>query len=118
MTLLRKNTDWASVKKELTDPKFVDKIMEFDKDNISQNTLKAIEKYTKEENFKPDYVEKKSFAAGCLCSWVCSIEDYSKCLKIVNPKREQMQKAQAVVAKLKENLQQLLDDYEVTVKLL
>lgn len=65
MTFMRKPTDWISVKKELTDPKFVDKIIDFDKENISPNTLKAIEKYTKEENFRPEYVGGKSFAAGC-----------------------------------------------------
>lgn len=51
MIVLGKDPTWASVKKELADPKFVDKIMNFDKDNISQKTLKAIEKYTKQENF-------------------------------------------------------------------
>lgn len=32
----------------------------------------------------------KSFAAGGLCTWVHAIEDYAKCLKIVNPKRENL----------------------------
>lgn len=32
--------------------------------------------------------------------WVCAIEDYAKALKIVNPKREQAAKAQALVASL------------------
>jgi dynein heavy chain len=112
MTFLRKPTDWPSVKKELTDSTFVNKIMDYEKDNISPNTLKAIEKYTKEENFRPDYVSKKSVAAGQLCAWVCAIEDYAKCLKIVNPKREAMAKAQAIVAKLEENMQQLLAEFE------
>lgn len=115
MTFMRKPTDWISVKKELTDPKFVDKIIDFDKENISPNTLKAIEKYTKEENFRPEYVGGKSFAAGCLCAWVCAIEDYAKCLKIVNPKREAMAKAQAIVAKLEENMKSLLAEYERVV---
>jgi dynein heavy chain len=116
MTFMRKPTDWMSVKKELTDPKFVDKIMDFDKENISQKTLLAIEKYTKEENFKEDYVGNKSFAAGCLCAWVIAIEDYAKCLKVVNPKREALAKAEAIVAKLNENLKILLDDYAILVK--
>jgi len=51
MIVLGKDPLWASVKKELADPKFVDKIMNFDKDNIQQKTLKAIEKYTKQDNF-------------------------------------------------------------------
>ena len=34
MTLMKKPTDWASVKKELTDPKFFDNMINFDKDHI------------------------------------------------------------------------------------
>lgn len=47
MIVLGKDPTWQSVKKELADPKFVDKIMNYDKDNIQQKTIKAIEKYTK-----------------------------------------------------------------------
>lgn len=88
MVIMQKEPTWASVKKELADPKFVEKIMKFDKDNIPQKTLKAIEKYTKMENFDPNYVSKISSAAGALCTWVRSLEDYAKALKVVAPKRE------------------------------
>jgi len=40
MTLLCKPSEWKSVKRELTDPKFCDKIISFDKDNVSNKTLK------------------------------------------------------------------------------
>jgi dynein heavy chain len=61
--------------------------MEFNKDDISQKTLKRIESYTKEPTFTPEYMTNKSAAAGALCKWVRAIEDYAKCLKIVEPKR-------------------------------
>ena len=51
MIVLGKDPTWASVKKELADPKFVDRVINFDKDNIQPKTLKAIERYTKQENF-------------------------------------------------------------------
>jgi hypothetical protein len=35
MIVLGKDPTWLSAKKELTDPKFVDKIMTIDKDNIN-----------------------------------------------------------------------------------
>ena len=47
MIVLGKDPTWASVKKELANPKFVEMIMGFDKENIPQKTMKAIEKYTK-----------------------------------------------------------------------
>lgn len=67
MVFLKKPKDWTSVKKELNDPQFVKNLFDFDKENISANVLKEIEKYTKEEDFNFDYVKNKSFAAACLC---------------------------------------------------
>ena len=40
MTLLGKHDlDWGKIKKEMTDPKFFMKIVEFDKNNIPERTL-------------------------------------------------------------------------------
>lgn len=47
MTVLNRDPTWLSVKKELANPKFVDNILQFDKENIPPKILKAIEKYTK-----------------------------------------------------------------------
>ena len=66
MVILNKDATWATVKKELADPQFVKKIKEYEKDKISQNILKKIEKYTKKEEFDPMYIQKKSEAAGAL----------------------------------------------------
>lgn len=99
MIVLGKDPTWASVKKELANPKFVEMVMSFDKENIPQKTMKAIEKYTKQENFNPVYVEARSQAAGKLCLWVRSIEDYGKALKVVGPKREKKQYAEEQLKK-------------------
>jgi len=54
MTVLGKhNADWAFVKKEMTDPKFMDRIVNLDKDNMSEATMKKIETYTKKNEFLP-----------------------------------------------------------------
>ena len=87
MILLGKEPSWVVVKKELSDPKFMIKIRDFNKENISQVILKKIEKYTRMDNFKPEHVCKISLAAGALCAWVISLEDYAKALKVVAPKR-------------------------------
>ena len=51
MTMLGKEQTWMSAKKELADIKFIEKIMFYDKDNMGDKTIKAIEKYTKMDNF-------------------------------------------------------------------
>lgn len=113
MVFLQKDTAWASVKKELSDTAFLKNILEFNKENIAPKTLKRIEAYTKEPTFTPEYMMSKSAAAGALCKWVRAIEDYAKCLKIVNPKRERKAAAEANLARMQEALSALKSEFAV-----
>lgn len=112
MVFLEKPTGWASVKKELNDTGFLKNVMELEKEKISAKTLKKIEGYTKEADFTPELMMKKSAAASALCTWVRAIEDYAKCLKIVNPKREKKAIAEATVQRLKDNLAQYQEEFD------
>jgi dynein heavy chain len=104
MICLGKATDWPSVKKEMTDPKFMEKIQKFDKDHIPDKVMSRIESYTKKDNFLPQLMKKKSEVAAALCLWVRSIEEYNKALKIVIPKRRKKEAAEAQLAKLMKSL--------------
>ena len=104
MICLQKPTDWASIKKEMTDPKFMEKISKFDKDNIPEKVMGRIEGYTKKDTFLPDLMKKKSEVAGALCLWVRSVEEYNKALKIVIPKRKKKEQAEAKLKALMESL--------------
>ena len=53
-------------------------LYDFDKDNISDKTLRKIEKYTRLPEFQPEKVGVVSFAAKSLCMWVRAIELYGK----------------------------------------
>lgn len=86
--------------------------MNFDKENIAQKTMKQIEKYTKLETFQPAYVAAKSQAAGALCMWVRSLEDYAKALKVVGPKRDKKQYAEEQLKKKIEYLIKLETDFK------
>ena len=46
MTILFKDPSWATAKKELADTAFLKRLKEYDKDNMSEKTIKKIEKYT------------------------------------------------------------------------
>jgi len=85
--------------------------MDYDIDNTPPATLKKIERYTKMENFQPAYVSKVSIAAGALCMWVRSVEDYSKALKVVAPKRAKKAAAEAKLAAALESLRVLEEDF-------
>jgi len=87
--------------------------MDYNKESIPAAVLKRIEKFTQKAEFQPNLVTNRSFAAGALCQWVRSIEDYAKALKIVNPKKEKKAAAEAELARMKEFLARLQSEYSV-----
>jgi dynein heavy chain len=74
--------------------------------------MTRIESYTKKDNFLPQLMKKKSEVAGALCLWVRSVEEYSKALKIVIPKRRKKEAAEATLAHLMQSLQEMQDEYQ------
>ena len=53
MTVMDKPPNWAQAKTELNDTAFLPKLKNFDKDNISNNTMKKIDKFVKDPTFTP-----------------------------------------------------------------
>lgn len=51
-------------------------------------------------------------AAGALCMWVRSLEDYAKALKVVGPKRDKKQYAEEQLKKKVEYLIKLESDFK------
>lgn len=114
MTVLGKyNADWAFVKKEMTDPKFMERITKLEKDNMSETTMKKIEVYTRRNDFLPQILTQKSLVAGALCSWVRAVEEYHKALKIVNPKIAKKEAAEALLRQLEEQLKAMQDEFAI-----
>ncbi|CAB3235275.1 unnamed protein product [Arctia plantaginis] len=93
LILLQKEPTWAEAKRQLGDQYFLDRLREFDKDNISDKTLKKIGTYTVKPDFEPDIVGTVSAACKSLCLWVRAIEKYGKVYKIVKPKKERLEEA-------------------------
>ena len=105
---------------------FLDSLINFDKENIHANNLKAVEPYLQDKDFEPDFVRGKSFAASGLCSWVINIVGFYRVFCDVEPKRIALAAANAelaaaqsklaqIKAKIKElddNLAQLTAEYE------
>lgn len=60
---------------------FYPQLRDFDKEHISEKTLKKIAAYTSHDDFKPDIVGAVSTAAKSLCQWVIAIEKYAKIYK-------------------------------------
>lgn len=78
MTVMKKAPlSWAQAKMELGDG-FLQKVIYFDKDSISAETLVEIEAFTNDPSFVPAAVSKVSIAAGALCQWVHAMKIYAR----------------------------------------
>lgn len=87
---------WPASKKVLTDMKFLDSLLHFDKDNIPSRVIQKIqERVLKNENFDPEKVKAASMACEGLCKWINAIVEYDKVIKVVAPKRAALEEAQA-----------------------
>ena len=53
MVLLGKPGDWKTARKEMTDPKFIDKLKGYDIEKVPEKTIKQVKGYTKLDNFLP-----------------------------------------------------------------
>lgn len=107
------DTKWATAKALLGDPKFLTRLINFDKDHIPESVLKKLKKYTDNPLFNPNAVSKHSYAATSICMWVRAIERYNIIYKGVEPKRQRVNEAQALLddskAKLLEKQQKLAE---------
>uniref|UniRef100_A0A8D2N608 Dynein axonemal heavy chain 17 n=1 Tax=Zonotrichia albicollis TaxID=44394 RepID=A0A8D2N608_ZONAL len=83
---------------------FLDSLIKFNKENIHENCLKALQPYLQDPSFNPDFVATKSAAAAGLCSWVLNIERFHRVFCEVQPKRQALDRANAELAAAQDKL--------------
>ncbi|CAG5134524.1 unnamed protein product, partial [Candidula unifasciata] len=79
------------------DQNFLKQLMNFDKDNISDRVLKKISGYVAQADFHPEIIGRVSSAAKSLCMWVRAMEMYGRIFRIVEPKRQRVNAAMAIL---------------------
>eukprot|EP00913_Durusdinium_trenchii_P024528 g23026.t1 len=83
----------------LQDPKaLLDRLFNFDKDNIPDRVIQAITPYMEREDFDPAAIKKASIACEALCLWVGAMYKYHFVAKAVEPKRQLLREAEADLA--------------------
>ncbi|CAA9989483.1 dynein beta chain, putative [Plasmodium knowlesi strain H] len=105
MIILNKTPSWEQAKIELGDANFLNKLKSFDKDSISDKTLKKIEKFTKNPIYSPKAVKKVSSATGALCMWVHALKMYAQVYREVAPKRLRLKLAEELLSKNRKELE-------------
>ncbi|KAJ7552868.1 hypothetical protein O6H91_06G073600 [Diphasiastrum complanatum] len=89
---------WEPSTKMLTDPsKFLDSLLQFDKENIPDSVIQRIEPYIAMESFTPEQVARVSKACTSICMWVRAMHSYYLVTQVVAPKRAQLAEAQALL---------------------
>ena len=121
----------ASKKHLLLDSKFLQKLKDYDKDNIDPKIVAKIRKsYLDKEEFTPERVKKASVAAMGLCKWVRAMEAYDRVAKVVAPKKaklaaselelkdtmDKLNKKKAELKKVEDDLAELESALEQAIK--
>ena len=112
LVLLGEKPDWDTAKRVMTDPKFMDNLKGYDKDNIPAASLRKLRKYVEDPNFSIDAVTKVSKAASSLCMWVHAMDVYSVVARAVAPKRQRL----AEMNKTLEEANAMLADKQAALK--
>uniref|UniRef100_A0A8C4W100 Dynein axonemal heavy chain 1 n=1 Tax=Gopherus evgoodei TaxID=1825980 RepID=A0A8C4W100_9SAUR len=110
---------WEPGKGLLQDPgKFLESLFKFDKDNIADTVIKAIQPYIDNEEFQPAAIAKVSKACTSICQWVRAMHKYHFVAKGVEPKRvrqalreaeEDLQVTQKILDEAKDRLREVED---------
>merc|ERR1719317_402950 len=94
-----KDRSWAKIKMMMAKvDQFLDSLINYEKENIPQNVLVALEPYLKDKEFDPEFVRSKSAAAAGLCSWVINIIKFYEVYCEVEPKRIALEDANQQLA--------------------
>ncbi|XP_076295130.1 dynein heavy chain 2, axonemal kl-2 [Lasioglossum baleicum] len=112
MILKTSEPSWAESKRQLADVNFLNALRDFDKDHISDRTLRAIARYTSNPEFDPEKVGLVSIAAKSLCIWVIAMEKYGKLYRIVAPKREKLYVALASLKQKEDALLEAMQQFQ------
>jgi len=122
-----KDRSWKACKGMMAKvDQFLLDLINYDKENIPEHCLKAVQPYLDDEEFDPDFIAKKSSAAAGLCSWVVNIVSFYRVFCDVEPKRIALAEAnatlaaaetklsgiQAKIAELDASLKELTDKFE------
>jgi len=99
------NDYWESSKKHLlNDPRFMKRLLEFDRDAFGDATVAALQPYLTSADFEPSVIAKASSAAEGLCKWVRAMAVYHRVSKTVEPKRRALAEASAALAEAQATL--------------
>ena len=86
---------------------FLEQLLNYDKENIHESNLKAVQTYLDNPEFDSDLVKGKSLAAGGLCAWTINVIRFYHVYCDVEPKRLSLAQANAELAAAEDKLSKI-----------
>nr|XP_031838488.1 dynein heavy chain 7, axonemal-like [Nomia melanderi] len=87
---------WKASLRMLSDMRFLESLLTFDKDNIPEKIISKIRStILTNPNFDPERIRQVSNACEGLCRWVFALSEYDKVAKVVAPKKQALAKAES-----------------------
>jgi len=86
---------------------FLEQLLNYDKENIHESNLKAVQTYLDNKEFDSDLVKGKSLAAGGLCAWTINVIRFYHVYCDVEPKRLSLAQANAELAAAEDKLSKI-----------
>ena len=108
-TLLGQKTDWSTAKLLLGEQGFLKRLVNYDRDSVTNQIYARVKKITKNPDFNPTSVGKISKACKSMCAWVLALQNYTDIFRMVLPKQQKCEEAQVALAAAYENLKQKRD---------
>ncbi|XP_063587791.1 dynein axonemal heavy chain 3-like [Penaeus indicus] len=110
---------WAPSQKLLGDMKFLQNLLQYDKENIPTKIISVVRtKFYSHPDFDPKKIRMVSMACEGLCRWVRAMVVYDQVIKIVAPKKQALEAANYELALQNEKLEEKRKELrEVTDKL-
>lgn len=109
------------MKKQLSDPKMVQNLKDYDRENIPPAVIQRLKPYIENEQFDPSVIVSKSKACAGLCMWVHAMYKFHFINLEVIPLRQEQKKANdelnVAQAKLAEATEKLKQTEEKIAKL-
>ncbi|XP_073974323.1 dynein beta chain, ciliary-like isoform X3 [Rhodnius prolixus] len=116
-----KDRSWKAAKAMMgSADSFLNALVNYDKENILPEIVKAVQPYIEDPQFTPETVITKSSAAAGLCAWVINIMKFHEVWMIVLPKKKaeaaaqaELLQAQTRLAEIEERISKLEEQLSV-----
>lgn len=114
--LLEEKTDWQSAKSIMMDIEFLNRLVNYDKNNIKDSIIKKLRPLIRKPEFEPDFVGQKSLACKSLSFWCRAIENYARVIKMVAPKKKKCEEISESLKMKRSELAEKIGELEIVRK--